>query len=158
MNVHVAAEGLATALLLLGIAAIAWSADSLPRTGSVKWGWRRKRTERSRVAMVWRLAHRQVASAHAVRTPADAYQPERSGVDGRWEWEARRVLGLAARLDVALDREALILADVRQLMALRSWLIERQGGHRLSARHPISRQAHLFLAGTPKRGPVTRDR
>lgn len=158
MSVHLAAECLAMALLLLGIAAIAWSMDSPPRTGSAKRRRWRNRTERGREPMARRV--RDLASRHAraVCAQADACQPEHSGLGGRWEREAQRVILLAAGLDVALDREALLLGDVRELMALRSWLVARQGGQRLSSRHPISRQAYLFLAATPKRGPVTSDR
>ena len=44
---------------------------------------------------------------------------ERFSGEGTWNREARRVTLLAAELGVVLDREMLILCDVRELMALR---------------------------------------
>src|SRR5437763_10241897 len=44
---------------------------------------------------------------------------ERFGGEGTWNREARRVTLLADELGVVLDREMLILCDVRDLMALR---------------------------------------
>jgi hypothetical protein len=44
---------------------------------------------------------------------------ERVSGEGTWKREARRVTLLAAELGVVLDKETLILCDVRDLMALR---------------------------------------
>ena len=44
---------------------------------------------------------------------------ERFSGEGTWNREARRVTLLAAELGVVLDKETLILCDVRDLMALR---------------------------------------
>src|SRR5436305_10688699 len=58
---------------------------------------------------------------------------ERFGGEGTWNREARRVTLLADELGVVLDREMLILCDVRDLMALRLALHRALAG---AARRP----------------------
>ena len=58
---------------------------------------------------------------------------ERFGGEGTWNREARRVTLLADELGVVLDKEMLILCDVRDLMALRLCLQQALAGE---ARRP----------------------
>ena len=58
---------------------------------------------------------------------------ERFSGEGTWNREARRVTLLAAELGVVLDKETLILCDVRDLMALRLGLQRALAGE---ARRP----------------------
>jgi hypothetical protein len=58
---------------------------------------------------------------------------ERFSGEGTWNREARRVTLLAAELGGVLDKETLILCDVRDLMALRLCLQRALAGE---ARHP----------------------
>jgi hypothetical protein len=58
---------------------------------------------------------------------------ERVGGEGTWNREARRVTLLAEELGVVLDKETLILCDVRDLMALRLCLQQALAGE---ARRP----------------------
>ena len=58
---------------------------------------------------------------------------ERFGGEGTWNREARRVTMLADELGVVLDKETLILCDVRDLMALRLCLQRALAGE---ARRP----------------------
>ena len=58
---------------------------------------------------------------------------ERFSGAGTWNGEARRVTLLAAELGVVLDKETLILCDVRDLMALRLGLQRALAGE---ARRP----------------------
>jgi hypothetical protein len=61
---------------------------------------------------------------------------------GTWSREARRVAMLAAELELGLDQQALILCDVRDLIALRQLLQRAARGETWR-----SRQTYGVLAG-----------
>ena len=76
---------------------------------------------------------------------------ERFSSEGIWNREARRVTLLAEELGVVLDKEALILCDVRDLMALRLGLQRALAGEvrRLRAiRRPDARYGSLAFHDT----------
>ena len=89
-------------------------------------------------------------------TPETQPLPEHSGDGGAWAEEARRVRLLAAELGGAVDAQALLYADVRDLIALRLCLrshLQRRASHSrwLSRRHPCCARAHaLFGVHLPK--------
>ena len=93
---------------------------------------------------------------YRAETPETRPLPDRSGSGGTWAEEARRVRLLAAELGGAVDAQALLYADVRDLVALRVCLrshLQRRDGHspRLSRRHPCCTRAHaLFGVRLPK--------
>ena len=77
---------------------------------------------------------------------------ERFSGEGTWNREARRVTLLAAELGVVLDKETLILCDVRDLMALRLGLQRALAGE---ARRPWAILRPGCGSSASRRVPVT---
>ena len=76
---------------------------------------------------------------------------ERFGGEGTWNREARRVTLLAEELGVVLDKETLILCDVRDLMAVRLGLQRALAGEARrprAIRRPDARHGSLAFHDT----------
>ncbi len=87
---------------------------------------------------------------HLAETPETRPLPERAGGGGTWDEEARRVRLLVAELGGAVDAQALVYADVRDLIALRVCLrshLQRRARHSrwLSRRRPCCARAHALF-------------
>ena len=54
---------------------------------------------------------------------------ERTGIDGSWDREARRLGAVAGELGIPLDPERILLYDVRELVTLRLRLQDALLGH-----------------------------
>jgi hypothetical protein len=96
---------------------------------------------------------------NCAETPETQPLPGRSGDGGAWAEEARRVRLLAAELGGAVDAQALLYADVRDLIALRVCLrshLQSRGRHSrwLPRRHPCCARARALFGIRLPRTPA----